>query len=103
MPEVLSHQARIRFDDVGRGEPALLLLPGWCCSRAVFGPLVPRLSGRHRVLSMDLRGHGHSEQGSGDFSSATLLVVAHTESFLSGAEAQSEEQPASATSPSSGP
>jgi pimeloyl-ACP methyl ester carboxylesterase len=73
MPEVQSREAHIRFDDVGRGEPALLLLPGWCCSRAVFAPLVSRLSARHRVLSVDLRGHGQSEQGGGDFTSGTLL------------------------------
>jgi pimeloyl-ACP methyl ester carboxylesterase len=73
MPEVRSRDARIRFDDVGQGEPVLLFLPGWCCSRAVFGPLVSRLGARHRVLSVDLRGHGQSEQGSGDFTSGTLL------------------------------
>ncbi|WP_224241201.1 alpha/beta fold hydrolase [Hyalangium gracile] len=73
MPEVLSHEARIRFEDTGQSEPALLLLPGWCTSRAVFAPLLPRLSVRHRVLSMDLRGHGQSEQGGEDFSSETLV------------------------------
>jgi pimeloyl-ACP methyl ester carboxylesterase len=73
MPEVRSHEARIRFDDVGQGEPALLFLPGWCTSRAVFAPLVPRLAARHRVLSVDLRGHGQSEQGGEDFTSGTLL------------------------------
>ena len=34
MPEVLSRDARIRYDDEGRGEPALLFLPGWCTRRA---------------------------------------------------------------------
>lgn len=73
MPEVRSHGARIRFDELGQGEPTLLFLPGWCTSRAVFAPLVPRLASRHRVLSVDLRGHGQSEQGGKDFTSGTLL------------------------------
>lgn len=73
MPEVSSHGARIRYKDVGQGEQALLFLPGWCCSRAIFSPLIPRLSARHRVLSVDLRGHGESERGGEDFTSGTLV------------------------------
>jgi pimeloyl-ACP methyl ester carboxylesterase len=73
MREVRSQGARIRFDDIGRGEPALLFVPGWCTSRAVFGPLPSRLSSRHRVLSVDLRGHGQSEEGDEDFTRSTLL------------------------------
>lgn len=73
MPEVRSQGARIRYEDVGQGEPALLLLPGWCTSRAVFSPLLSRLGARHRVLSVDLPGHGQSEQGDEDFTSGTLL------------------------------
>jgi hypothetical protein len=30
MPEATSHETRISYDDAGRGEPALLLMPGWC-------------------------------------------------------------------------
>lgn len=73
MPEVRRSGARIRYEDMGHGEPALLLVPGWCGSRAVFEPLARRCSTRHRVLSVDLRGHGQSEQGAGDFTSETLV------------------------------
>jgi len=73
MPEIRSKGARIRYEDVGRGESALLFLPGWCTSRAVFGPVSSRLSARHRMLSVDLRGHGQSEQGDEDFTSSTLV------------------------------
>lgn len=34
-------------DDVGKLEPALLFLPGWCANRTVFEDLVAQ-SGRHR-------------------------------------------------------
>ncbi|CAM3209842.1 alpha/beta fold hydrolase [Rhodothermus bifroesti] len=39
MPDVPSHGIRIRYDDQGQGEPALLFLPGWCASRRVFAEL----------------------------------------------------------------
>jgi pimeloyl-ACP methyl ester carboxylesterase len=73
MPEVRSQGVRIRYDDVGQSEPALLFLPGWCTSRVVFGPLLWRLGAHHRVLSVDLRGHGQSGRGSEDFTSDTLV------------------------------
>ncbi|MFP2912881.1 alpha/beta fold hydrolase [Pyxidicoccus sp. 3LFB2] len=74
MPEVHSSGgARIRYDDVGRGEPALLFIPTWCTTRGAFQTLVPRCAARRRVLSVDLRGHGDSESGGADFDSATIL------------------------------
>ena len=74
MPEVHSSGgARIRYDDAGRGEPALLFIPGWCTPRTVFRPLLPRCAARRRVLSVDLRGHGESKSGGADFDSATVL------------------------------
>jgi pimeloyl-ACP methyl ester carboxylesterase len=73
MPEVLSSGARIRYDDVGRGEPALLLIPGWCTPRSAFHKLLPLCAARRRVLCVDLRGHGESEGGGGDFDSTTVL------------------------------
>ncbi len=74
MPEVRSSDgARIHYDDVGRGEPTLLFIPGWCTTRAVFRDLLPRCASRRRVLSVDLRGHGASEGAGADFDSATVL------------------------------
>jgi len=74
MPEVrCAGGARIRYDDVGQGALTLLFIPGWCTRRDVFGPLVPLCAGQHRVLSVDLRGHGDSEHGEGDFDSDTVL------------------------------
>ncbi|MBZ4416773.1 alpha/beta fold hydrolase [Myxococcus sp. RHSTA-1-4] len=74
MPEVRSKDgAHIHYDDVGRGEPALLFIPGWCTTRAGFRQLLPRCASRRRVLSVDLRGHGASSSGGTDFDSATVL------------------------------
>lgn len=74
MPEVRrAGGARIRYDDAGQGALTLLFIPGWCTRRDVFSPLVPLCARRHRVLSVDLRGHGASEHDEGDFDSGTVL------------------------------
>lgn len=67
MPETRSPGASIAYDDMGSGQPALLLLPGWCANRTVFRDLAPRLARRRRVLALDWRGHGGSGSARGDF------------------------------------
>lgn len=64
---------RIHYDDRGQGEPALLMLPGWCGSRRVFDPLVERCSASRRTLVLDWRGHGQSEDSPGDFGAENLV------------------------------
>ncbi|MGE5444637.1 MAG: alpha/beta fold hydrolase, partial [Ignavibacteriales bacterium] len=67
MAQVTSNGIRINYDDLGQGEPALLLMPGWCANRTVFQDLAPRCSVRHRTLVLDWRGHVESGPPSGDF------------------------------------
>lgn len=40
----------------------LVLVHGWCCDRSAMGALRERLEQRHRVLTLDLRGHGQSQE-----------------------------------------
>jgi pimeloyl-ACP methyl ester carboxylesterase len=77
---------RIHYDDRGRGEPALLLLPGWCTSRAVYDRLVPVLSRWRRVLTLDWRGHGDSDPPRAEFGNAALTADARAVVAASGAE-----------------
>lgn len=63
----------VAFDDQGRGEPALLCLPGWCVDRNAFRDLLPACSRSRRTLSVDWRGHGESEPAHGDFGESALL------------------------------
>jgi len=56
----------IAYDDVGNGDPAIVLLHGLFADRTYYQAQVRHLSRRHRVLNVDLRGHGDSaipEQG----------------------------------------
>jgi len=64
---------RIDYTDTGKKEPALLLLPGWCASRAAFGKTAQMCAMHRRVLALDWRGHGTSETPEKDFGSADLV------------------------------
>lgn len=73
MPQTISDLTTIEYDDLGNGEPTLLLMPGWCSSRAVWDGLLEPLADRHRVLALDWRGHGRSGPAAGDFGEADLV------------------------------
>ncbi len=52
--------------------PPVLLLHGAGCSLSHWGPMLPGLAEGHRVVAMDLRGHGRS--GSGPWDVASLMA-----------------------------
>ncbi len=71
-------------DDLGQGEPALLLLTGWCSSRTRWALTAPLLAAKRRVINFEWRGHGESTPASEDFGTAemvedALAVIAATE------------------------
>lgn len=74
MPEVQSYGIRIRYDDHGQGEPALLFMPRWCGSRKVFDELAPCCAQWRRTLLLDWRWHGKSHAPDQDFGYAELLT-----------------------------
>jgi pimeloyl-ACP methyl ester carboxylesterase len=73
MPEVKSDGVRVDYADAGHGEPAVLMLPGWCATREAFGELSKLSASHRRVLALDWRGHGASEEPRGDFGARELL------------------------------
>ena len=60
-------------DDLGEGEPALLLLTGWCSSRERWAKAAPLLAEHRRVVSFEWRGHGESRPAAGDFGTAEMV------------------------------
>lgn len=48
--------------DAGSGEPPLLFVHGWACDHTFFGPHVEHFGRAHRVVAVDLRGHGASDR-----------------------------------------
>src|SRR5450755_2606935 len=52
--------AGLAFDSAGEGDPHMLFLHGWCGDRSFFAPQFDHFCGLHRVVSVDLPGHGES-------------------------------------------
>ena len=87
MPDASASGVRIEYDDRGSGEPALLLLTGWCSSRARWARFADVAGSRRRVLGFDWRGHGGSERDVGDFGLDEVVADALAVVEASGAEA----------------
>lgn len=52
---------RIAYEDVGHGSPAVVLIHGAFGNRSHYAAQMNHLAQRHRVLALDLRGHGESD------------------------------------------
>lgn len=50
----------ISYEIHGAGEPALIFVHGWSCDARYWRAQTPHFSGKHRVVILDLAGHGHS-------------------------------------------
>lgn len=62
--EVLSGDGvPIRYAVRGTGEPALVFVHGWSCDRTYWDAQVRHFAARHKVVAIDLPGHGESGTG----------------------------------------
>lgn len=52
---------RIAYEDVGVGSPAVVLIHGAFGNRSHYAAQIEHLAQRHRVVALDLRGHGESD------------------------------------------
>ena len=86
MPEAQSGAVRIDYSDSGEGEPAFLMMPGWCSTRKVFGAMTELCAKQRRVLSLDWRGHGRSSTPTADFGESGLVEDALVVIQASGAQ-----------------
>jgi len=60
-PKVVSSDGvAISYDLQGRGAPALVFVHGWCCDKTYWRHQIPHFSKRHKVVAIDLGGHGES-------------------------------------------
>jgi len=50
----------IAYDVRGAGDPAVVLVHGWCCNREFWRNQADLLAADHRVVAIDLPGHGAS-------------------------------------------
>lgn len=53
--------AKIAYESSGRGEPVLVFIHGWTCDQTFWREQVKYFATNHRVITVDLAGHGRSE------------------------------------------
>jgi len=51
---------QIRYQLKGKGEPTLVFVHGWCCDRRYWREQLSYFAQKHRVVAIDLAGHGES-------------------------------------------
>jgi hypothetical protein len=67
MPTVVHQGTTLAYEDRGAGKPAFVFVHGWACNRTFFTPQAAHFARRHRVVSVDLRGHGESDKPQGPY------------------------------------
>jgi pimeloyl-ACP methyl ester carboxylesterase len=60
MNQILYKNTKISYSDTGKGN-AIVLLHGFLENQTMWQNLVPELSKKHRVITLDLLGHGETE------------------------------------------
>jgi len=76
MAQMTGSGVPIAYDDLGEGDPALLLLTGWCSNRGRWADVAELASRRRRVVSFEWRGHGDSRAAPGDFGVEEMVADA---------------------------
>lgn len=61
------------WEESGGGAPAVLL-HGWCCDRRYLAPQQAALAASHRVIAVDLPGHGVNDAPARDYGVAALAA-----------------------------
>jgi len=67
MATIVHKGIKLAYDDQGAGKPAFVFVHGWTCNRSFFAPQAAHFARRHRVVSVDLRGHGESDKPEGPY------------------------------------
>src|SRR3954453_7786468 len=52
----------LAYEEAGRGDPPILLVHCWTCDHTFMAPQFRHFGASHRVISVDLRGHGESDK-----------------------------------------
>jgi pimeloyl-ACP methyl ester carboxylesterase len=67
-----SDGVNIRYEMVGEGSPPIVFVHGWSCDRSYWREQVPHFAKTHRVVTIDLGGHGESGTGREDWTMAAF-------------------------------
>ncbi len=67
-------EVRLFFTEDGSGDPPILLIHGWTCDSHDWSWQFDAFTGSHRVVAVDLRGHGRSSTPSSGYKPATMAA-----------------------------
>ncbi len=67
MATIVHKGIKLAYDDRGAGKPSFVFAHCWTGNRSHFAPQASHFSRRHRVVSVDLRGHGESDKPQGPY------------------------------------
>jgi pimeloyl-ACP methyl ester carboxylesterase len=70
MATIVHKGINLAYEDRGAGTPAFVFVHGWTCNRSFFAPQAAYFARRHRVVSVDRRGHGESDKPQGPYTRA---------------------------------
>ena len=62
MQKLIRDGVALAYEEAGSGDPPLLLVHCWCCDHSYFQPQFEHFQRDHRVVAVDLRGHGASDK-----------------------------------------
>jgi pimeloyl-ACP methyl ester carboxylesterase len=72
MQYLIRDGVKLCFEETGSGEPPLLLVHGWTCDHTYMAPQFEHFRRTHRVVAVDLRGHGQSDKPQQDYTMAAF-------------------------------
>jgi pimeloyl-ACP methyl ester carboxylesterase len=58
---------KISYDVQGEGQPVLVFVHGWSCSKEYWKQQVAHFTKKHKVVTIDLAGHGQSSKSRKDY------------------------------------
>jgi pimeloyl-ACP methyl ester carboxylesterase len=67
MHQLMRDGVTLAYEEEGRGDPPILMVHCWTCDHTFFGPQIAYFSQTHRVIAVDLRGHGESDKPCQDY------------------------------------
>ncbi|HEX9547753.1 MAG TPA: alpha/beta hydrolase [Acidimicrobiales bacterium] len=77
MPTADCDGTRLYYEEAGAGDPPFVFVHGWSCDHTYFAPQAGHFASGHRVISVDLRGHGQSDKPQGDKPNADCYTIAN--------------------------
>lgn len=72
MQQLTRDSVKLFYEETGSGDPPLLLVHGWTCDHTYMAPQFEHFCRTHRVIAVDLRGHGQSDKPKQDYTMAAF-------------------------------